>query len=131
MKINTKRNLEIKKSNIAGNGVFAKNKIKKSEIIYFLDGELCSLDEIIRRINEGKEKLFDPLQVGDEEYLDLDEVSRTFNHLCEPNAYIKGKNNLIALRNILPSEEITYDYSTTMNNNKEKNYNYWTRNLGL
>ena len=120
MEIKDKQSLEIKKSDISGNGIFTKNKIKKGEIIYFLDGELCTLDEIIRRINEGKEKLFDPLQVGDEEYLDLDEISRTFNHSCGPNAYIKEKNNLIALRNILPSEEITYDYSTTMNDNEEK-----------
>jgi len=120
MEISTKQNLEIKKSNIAGNGVFAKNKIKKGETIYFLDGELCALDEIIRRVNEGEEEPFDPLEVGDEEYLDLDEVSRTFNHSCKPNTYIRGKNDLIALQNILPNEEITYDYSTTMSDNEEK-----------
>jgi len=120
MEISAEQNLEIKKSDIAGNGIFTKNKIKKGEVIYLLDGELCGLDEIIRRINKGEENPSDPLEVDDEEYLDLEEFSRIFNHSCEPNAYIRGKNDLIALRNILPNEEITYDYSATMSDNEEK-----------
>ncbi len=110
----------IKKSNIAGNGVFANKEIPKGKTICFLSGELCSLDEVIKRVNEGKEEPSDPLEVDDEEYLDLDEVSRTFNHSCNPNSFIHGKNELIALWNIKTGEEITYDYSTTMNDNEEK-----------
>ncbi len=67
-------------------------KSRRGQIIYFLEGEPCTLDEVIRRVNEGKEEPSDPIEVGDEEYLDLDEISRTFNHLCEPNLHIKGKN---------------------------------------
>lgn len=52
--------------------------------------------------------------------MDLDEISRTFNHSCDPNSFIKGKNELIALRDIQIGEEINYDYSTTMNDNEEK-----------
>lgn len=111
---------EIKKSKIAGNGVFARKKIKKGEIICFLNGELCTLDEVIKRINAGKEEPSDPLEIEDEEYLDLDEISRTFNHSCNPNAFIQKRNELIALRDIKIGEEITYDYSTTMNDNEEK-----------
>ena len=44
------RNLfEIKKSKIAGNGVFARKKIAKGLTICFLTGELCTLDEVIKR----------------------------------------------------------------------------------
>ena len=111
---------EIKKSKIAGNGVFALSKIAKGQTICFLIGELCTLDEVIKRCNEGKEEPSDPLEVEDEEYLDLDEVSRTFNHSCNPNTYIRGKNELVALTEIKIGEEITYDYSTTMNDNEEK-----------
>ncbi|MFA5838446.1 MAG: SET domain-containing protein-lysine N-methyltransferase [Candidatus Paceibacterota bacterium] len=120
MEINSEQNLEIKKSKIAGNGVFTNKEIKKGQTIYFLEGELCSLDEVIRRVNEGKEEPSDPLEIDDEEYLDLNEISRTFNHSCEPNSYIKEKNELIALRDIAVGEEITFDYSTTMNDNEEK-----------
>ncbi len=110
----------IKKSKIAGSGVFANKEIEKGQTICFLNGELCSLGEILKRVNEGKEEPSDPLGVDDEEYLDLDEVSRTFNHSCDPNSFIRGKNELVAIRDINKGEEITYDYSTTMNDNKEK-----------
>lgn len=75
---------------------------------------------MIRRVNEGKEEPSDPLEIGDEEYLDLNEISRTYNHSCNPNAFIRGKNELVALKNIETGEEITYDYSSTMNDNEEK-----------
>lgn len=120
MKDNNIQNFIIKKSNIAGNGVFANEEIQKGQTIYFLNGELCSLDEVIKRVNEGKEEPSDPLEVDDDEYLDLDEVSRTFNHSCNPNSFIRGKNELVAMQDIKKGEEITYDYSTTMNDNEEK-----------
>ncbi len=100
--------------------VFLPKKIKMGQIICLLNGELCTLDEMIERVNEGKEEPSDPLEVEDEEYLDLDEISRTFNHSCNPNVFVRGKNELVALRDIKIGEEITYDYSTTMNDNEEK-----------
>lgn len=36
------------------------------------------------------------------------------NHSCEPNAFIRGKNELVALKDIRTDEEIAYDYSTSM-----------------
>jgi len=113
-------NIIIKKSTIAGNGVFANENIAKGDKICFLEGELCTLDEIMEKISEGIEALSDPLGVDEEMYLDLDEISRTYNHSCNPNSYIRGKSELIAMRDIRAEEEITYDYSTTMSDNKEK-----------
>jgi uncharacterized protein len=112
--------INIKKSKIAGNGCFANQNISSNQTVCFLSGELCSIYEILRRVEEGKEDPSDPLEVGDEEYLDLDEMSRTFNHSCNPNAFIRGKNELVAIRDIQIGEEITYDYSITMNDAKEK-----------
>lgn len=108
------------KSGISGRGVFALKKIAKGQTICFMEGELCNLEEMIRRVDEGIEKSADPLGVDDELYLDLNSVCRTFNHSCSPNAFIRGKNELVALRDIEVGEEITYDYSTTMNDNEEK-----------
>lgn len=111
---------EIKKSSIAGNGAFANQDIKKGQNIYFLQGELCTLDEILKRVDAGEEEPSDPLGVDDEAYLDLEEFSRTINHSCNPNSYIKGQNELVALKDIAAGTEITYDYSTTMDDNEEK-----------
>lgn len=115
-----KSNIVIRNSDIAGKGVFANENIKKGEMIYSLGGELCTLDEIMKRVFDGVEDQSDPLGIDEEMYLDLDEISRTFNHSCNPNSYLKGKSDLIAMRDIRAGEEITYDYSTTMSDNREK-----------
>ena len=112
--------LEIRKSGISGKGVFAIKNIKKFQTIHFLKGETMSIKEMMKRVDEGKEGQSDPLGIDDEIYLDLDELSRTFNHSCNPNAFIKGKNELVALKDIRKGDEITYDYSTTMDDNEEK-----------
>ena len=114
------KNLEIKESKIAGKGIFTNKEIKKFQTIYLLKGEQCSLEEILKKVNDGLEKPSDPLGIDDEQYLDLDEISRTFNHSCSPNSFIRGKSELVAMRDIKKGEEITYDYSTTMNDNEEK-----------
>lgn len=41
------------------------------------------------------------------------------NHSCEPNAGVVDDTVLIALRDIAPGEEITFDYSTTMSEQLE------------
>lgn len=58
------------------------------------------------------------IQVGKDKYLgpsgDYDDF---FNHSCNPNSGIKIKGNrviLIAIKNIKKGKEITWDYSTTM-----------------
>ncbi len=111
--------LFIEDSLIAGKGVFARKSLKKFQTICFLNGEEMSLKEMIRKVDEGKENGADPLEVEDDIYLDLEEFARTFNHSCNPNAFVRGKNELVAIRKIKTGEEITYDYSTTMNDNKE------------
>lgn len=110
----------VKGSHISGSGVFATKEFKKGETIHVLDGESCSLEEVLKRVDAGIENESDPLGVDEEEYLDLDEISRTFNHSCDPNAFIRGRSELVAIRDIEKGEEITYDYSTTMDDNEEK-----------
>ncbi len=100
-----------------GLGVFADEKIKKGQVIYFLNGEPISLAECIRRVDTGREIVDDPLQIGLKLYLDLDDLSRTFNHSCAPNAGLRGRSELFAIKDIQKDEEITYDYSVTVGPN--------------
>jgi len=111
---------KIGKSGISGRGVFASQEIPKNSTICFMIGEICSIDEMIKRVDSGIERDSDPLGIDDELYLDLEVIYRTFNHSCSPNAFLRGKNELVALKDIKEGEEITYDYSTTMNDNEEK-----------
>ena len=104
----------IKKSGISGKGVFAASDIKAGETICFMEGEKISLQELGRRLHKNPEKEGDALQIDDETYIDMEEEFRCINHSCNPNAGIRGENELFALRDIKKEEEIFYDYSTTM-----------------
>jgi len=110
----------VKRSNISGKGAFAKESISSGETICFMEGDLIDIDEMMWRVDEGYEVGSDPLGVDNEMYMDLDELPRSINHSCSPNAFIRGRNELVALRDIFKDEEIFFDYSTTMNDNREK-----------
>lgn len=106
--------LEIRETGIYGKWVFAGEAIRVGSIIGILDGVLLDLDECVAKVQSGEEEVSDPLQVGLELWLDLDEWSRTFNHSCNPTAGLRKRSELFALRDIAADEEITYDYSLTV-----------------
>lgn len=115
--------LLIKESRIAGRGVFASRDVKKGELIIKFQGErVVGREAMDKRIREGKERIDDPLQIADDVFLDLDELSNSFNHSCDPNAGVKGENELFASRNIKRGEEITFDYSTTIGRDLDFNW---------
>lgn len=106
-------NCELRGSSIQGHGVFAKRALKQGEQIAMLTGQRKSLPDVFKMIKNRVLQDDDPLQIDMGQYMLLDPESRAFNHSCKPNAGIKGKSELFALRDIPPGEEITYDYSTT------------------
>ena len=55
-----------------------------------------------------------PLQIGPNEYIDSQEPGVLVNHACFPNAGIRNDRFLMAIQDILPGQEIFFDYSTTM-----------------
>ena len=65
------------------------------------------------------------MQVGKDLFLfstKIKNIDNFINHSCNPNAYVYIKNPaqvfLVALKNIKMGQEITFDYSTTMYNDK-------------
>ena len=104
----------IKESNIHGAGMFASTCIAKGQTIQMLDGEVVSFREIVRRIQAGTTVPDDPLQIGENLYMDLDHSAHAINHSCDPNAGVRYQNELVAIKDIMPGEEISYDYSTTV-----------------
>ncbi len=105
---------EIRDTGKYGLGVFTLQHFRKGEAIHALNGTRITLGQSVRQILSGKEAPNDPLQIGRRTYLDLDNLSRCFNHCCHPNAGVRSRSNLFALRDIAENEEITYDYSTTV-----------------
>lgn len=104
----------IKETRKYGKGVFAARDIATNEMIHLLSGATIDVRDLVARVNAGKENIDDPLQVGKRTYLDLDAVSRTFNHSCDPNAALRKRSELFAIQDIPKGAEITYDYSLTV-----------------
>lgn len=113
-----KRKLVVRPTKKYGDGVFAAKEIKQGEIIYILSGERMDLNEVVQKVNSKTEYIDDPFQIGRRTYIDLDALSRTFNHSCDPSGGIRRTSELFALRDIKIGDEITYDYSLTISPTK-------------
>jgi hypothetical protein len=109
--------VRVGQSGVTGKGVFAERKIKKGEVILLMSGEQVSDAQMDAHLAAGDLRWDDPLEIGSGEYLLLDEVPLRINHSCNPNAGIRGQNELFALRVIKKGEEIFYDYSTMVGTN--------------
>lgn len=109
--------IEIRNNNKHGQGTFACEKICGGGRIMVLDGKIVTFDECMSSIELGQENIDDPLQIAEWLFIDLDEPSRAINHSCEPNAGLRNRSELFALRDIMPDEEITYDYSSVVGPN--------------
>jgi len=98
-----------------GRGVFANRDFKKGEIIFEFHGNFCTYEELPTPYNEVEDHY---VQIGENLYMgpsgDIDDF---FNHSCDPNSGLKINDKkvfLIAIKDIKKDNEITYDYSTTM-----------------
>ena len=92
-----------------GSGVFAKVRIPAGQPILRFEGQEISFEEAVARGDwEGH-----TLQVGKGRYIDPEPPGVYANHSCDPNSGLKN-GGLVALRDILPGEEVVWDYSTSM-----------------
>lgn len=57
------------------------------------------------------------VQVGTNDYLDTEAPERFINHSCDPNCGFREADTLVAVRDIAEGEELTFDYSTSMDEN--------------
>jgi uncharacterized protein len=93
-----------------GRGVFAVQHCQPGQTILTLEGPLLSPGDML---GLGTDRAY-TLQVGSDEFVDLAGPARYLNHSCDPNAGIVTDRVLIALRPIVPGEEIRLDYSTAV-----------------
>lgn len=90
-----------------GRGVFARDPIHAGEPILVFSGPLLKRAEV-------REEDYH-LQVGADLYLGASGAADDYvNHSCEPNAGFRDDLVLVARRDIGPGEEITWDYSTAI-----------------
>jgi SET domain-containing protein len=101
--------IEIDESEL-GKRVVASEKIRKNTVVMRFTGVPLTYKETKAL---GEKESFG-LQVSNDCYLYLDPPSRYFNHSCEPNCGVLPNLDLVSLYDIEESEELTFDYSTTM-----------------
>ena len=91
-------------------GVFARQPVKKGELISLWGGKIISADEVDRDMENFTQQV---LQIEDNFYLltPAMEPADCFNHSCDPNVGLTGQIGLIAMRDIQAGEEICLDYA--------------------
>ena len=108
--------LEKRRSPKGGYGLFACKKILSGEpVVDFSQGpgRYVATQEMDRLYDQGYDY---GIQVGDDAFFaatqdaELEAVD-FLNHSCDPNCGIKGSLQIVAMRDIAPDEEITFDYA--------------------
>ncbi|RJQ14879.1 SET domain-containing protein [Candidatus Parcubacteria bacterium] len=108
------RELLVVKKNKKGYGVYAGRMYKKGEVICVMHGKKKTPHTLHYHGASFREAQINPLQIGPKTYLELRAPYRYFNHSCQPNAGVQDSSKLFALKPIKKGEEVTFDYSTTI-----------------
>lgn len=93
-----------------GLGNFARETVYKGELLAIWGGQVLKKDAFMQQteymrnisIQVGDDLFLVPIKLEDADY---------FNHSCDPNAGLNGQHTLIAMREIMPGEEICFDYA--------------------
>lgn len=100
----------VRPSSIAGKGIFATRAIRRGEVILRVEGPTIHYPfEPDYRVGPHR------LQIGPNTWKVPMHGNpwRYVNHSCEPNAGLRGRTNVVAMRDIRRGEEVTIDYSIT------------------
>ena len=104
---NKTRPIEIKRSRIEGQGVFALRSFKKGDKVYsFPRGKIIGIKEA-GELPKTEKRYLD--KIAKDKFEIIEPPGRYVNHSCSPNVYEK-KRAAYALKSIKKGEEITFDY---------------------
>lgn len=108
--------IEVRKAGPLGIGTFAKSAIKKNELVIVQGGIIISDADFDNP--DYAPYAYHCFQVEQDAYicpvnLDKETFDGIFNvnHSCDPTCGISGQISMVALRDIEPDEEITFDYA--------------------
>lgn len=104
--------VEVRTNSLNGKGIFAKENIKKGEIVFIKGGHILTRDEIF---SFGVINSYFP--ISDEYFLgatnkdEENQIKLYQNHSCNPNVGLHGEITFVAMRDIDKDEELTVDYA--------------------
>jgi hypothetical protein len=103
---------EVKDRDVTGgHSVVTRQVIESGELIGVWSGRIVKADALDALPVEIRRHT---VQIEEDLYLastDADDPPDFINHSCEPNAGLDGQIAIVALRRILPGEEVTIDYA--------------------
>lgn len=111
--------VEVRSSGINRKGVFAIENISAGEVISIWGGYIISFQELQDLANTSFPEIDNYVIAVADGFFIIGSKDGTledgdyFNHSCDPNAGMQGHLLFVALRDIHPGEEITYDYVMT------------------
>jgi uncharacterized protein len=98
-----------------GRGQIVNDHVAKDEVLIVFGGHVMTMEEFYRLPPEIQEF---PYQISENPDLVLGPANfeelqngEFFNHSCEPNTGFKTEIHLVAMRDIRPGEELTFDYA--------------------
>jgi SET domain-containing protein len=103
--------LEVRKDQtIEGRGIFARQPIKKGELVALWGGDVVDRAQF-EKLGEHQKR--QSAQVEEGLYLVSSKPGPGdfVNHSCDPNAGMDGQIAIVAMRDIKPGEEVTIDYA--------------------
>jgi hypothetical protein len=110
--------LVVRRSRIAGDGLFATTDLSEADLVLRLGGRLVStveLDALIAESDASADRPYvDSITVFDDAHLVLPSgtLAHFANHSCDPNVWHDGAYDVRARRDIPAGEEITVDYGS-------------------
>ncbi len=117
------KKLETRSSTVSGKGTFAKIDIKKDELLAAFGGNVITINPQWKKLPKELGYLYiqidDNLCIGAESMKDIGDGDY-LNHSCDPNSGIKGQIFLVASKDIVKNEEITFDYAMVLSGNSFK-----------
>ncbi len=104
-----------------GLGLVAFDRIRKGERVAGFDGEIYHWRPTVNNLtNDAPYYIRDhAVQIGPYRSRDSAGIARYANHSCDPNCGITGGIWITPMRDILPGEELTWDYAMTEDNDWE------------
>lgn len=108
--------LRVQKTAQYGFGTFAKENIKKGDLLLVLSGFVMKLSEeekLPGSLSDNGIQVTENLSLCASKKEELGGIN-FFNHSCDPNTGIKGQIFLVAMRSIKKGEETTFDYAMTL-----------------
>lgn len=113
--------IEIRRSAINGEGIFASQPIQEGEVVIIVGGVVMTETEF--DAFQAAHPLYNFIQIDPELYLVEDpETTQSLegfvNHSCDSNTWMQDEVTLVARRDIKAGEEVTVDYAlfTTQSN---------------